>query len=754
MTHFFSLYNAAMREKKIIKSESPLIPSPLARFFRTVILATLHLLVVVGPLFFLVKNEEIFEFNKMLFTYACSSVILSSWLTVCILEKKILLKKTPFDLPILLFLTSQIISTILSIHPRTSLYGYYTRFHGGLFSTFAYIILFYASATFLTKKHVTRFISFTLLGATLASLYAFPEHFGHSPSCVLLDHQFNASCWIQDVQNRVFGTFGQPNWLAAYLILLLPLCVFVATFPEKFWPKFPLFPRLFAIALASEMFATLLFTRSRSGFLGCIAALIITMALLIFLAFRTHQSKKFLPIPTIIGTCMIGIALYFGTPYTPSVQSFILQRNQQQTPPAESSAPADRLEVGGTDSGEIRKIVWKGAINVWKRYPLFGSGVETFAYSYYRDRPVEHNLVSEWDFLYNKAHNELLNFLATTGFFGLCAYITLILSVLLFVFQTALSKEPEQSILAMCVLSGLIALHISNFFGFSTVMVSILSFVLPTIVLSYHQYPERNFVFLQKLFHTFPGSTTGKSTDAHTTTTIQWFGIGISAMIGIFLLSRIFAIWLADHNYAEAKRDFGSGDLVSAFDHIKASIQLSDHEALYYELYSKIAVQIALQAISEEKLDIATTYADAAITASNNSLILNPVHLNFYKTRNQVLVYLAQAQPEMYDAALSTLKAAQELAPTDAKITYYIGIIQHAQNKDDDARETLHKAIDMKSNYQEARYLLGQIEQEAGAHDKAKEQYEYILTHLDPDNQQATDRLAEIATFSAQKKKK
>ncbi|MDO8734650.1 MAG: O-antigen ligase family protein, partial [Elusimicrobiota bacterium] len=42
-----------------------------------------------------------------------------------------------------------------------------------------------------------------------------------------------------------------------------------------------------------------------------------------------------------------------------------------------------QLENGGTESGQIRLIVWKGALEVFKHYPIFGSGVETFAYSYY-----------------------------------------------------------------------------------------------------------------------------------------------------------------------------------------------------------------------------------------------------------------------------------------------------------------------------------------------------------------------------------
>ena len=64
------------------------------------------------------------------------------------------------------------------------------------------------------------------------------------------------------------------------------------------------------------------------------------------------------------------------------------------------------LESGGTESGVIRKFVWLGAIEVFKHYPILGTGPETFAFSFPMYKPVGHNLTSEWDFIYNKAHNE------------------------------------------------------------------------------------------------------------------------------------------------------------------------------------------------------------------------------------------------------------------------------------------------------------------------------------------------------------
>ncbi len=104
-----------------------------------------------------------------------------------------------------------------------------------------------------------------------------------------------------------------------------------------------------------------------------------------------------------------------------------------------------------------------------RRYPIFGTGVETFAYSYYETRPVGHNYVSEWNFLYNKAHNEYLNFAATTGSVGLSSYLILIV-VSVFVFI----KNKRADLLA-----GYAAIGLTNFFGFSVVVVSLLFFFVP-----------------------------------------------------------------------------------------------------------------------------------------------------------------------------------------------------------------------------------------------------------------------------------
>jgi len=64
--------------------------------------------------------------NKMWLTWAIAIFIAAAWITKMILQKKISFQRTPLDIPIVLFLSSQIISTIFSLDPHVSFWGYYS----------------------------------------------------------------------------------------------------------------------------------------------------------------------------------------------------------------------------------------------------------------------------------------------------------------------------------------------------------------------------------------------------------------------------------------------------------------------------------------------------------------------------------------------------------------------------------------------------------------------------------------------------
>src|SRR6185312_15223961 len=78
-----------------------------------------------------------------------------------------------------------------------------------------------------------------------------------------------------------------------------------------------------------------------------------------------------------------------STPANPSQPAPSTTQTSPTPPPAVG-------ELGGSDSGKIRLFVWEGALAIFRAHPLFGTGVETYAFAYYLYRPAGHNLTSEW----------------------------------------------------------------------------------------------------------------------------------------------------------------------------------------------------------------------------------------------------------------------------------------------------------------------------------------------------------------------
>src|SRR3989344_4197796 len=179
------------------------------------------------PLVFTTDNSELFELSKMWLTWGITAVIVTAWLTRMVATKEFRIQKTPLDIPIMLFLSSQISSTIFSLDMRISIWGYYSRFNGGLLSTISYILLYYALVSNLSIKAIRRILYTSLASATLVVLWGLPAHFGVDPTCFVVRGNFDISCWTDQFVPtvRIFSTLGQPAWMAAYLSFLIPVAL-------------------------------------------------------------------------------------------------------------------------------------------------------------------------------------------------------------------------------------------------------------------------------------------------------------------------------------------------------------------------------------------------------------------------------------------------------------------------------------------------------------------------------------------------
>jgi len=765
-----------------------------------------YLLFFLVPLAFTNDTSELFEFNKLWATFIITIAIGTAWITKMIIKREIRIQRTPLDIPIVLFLISEVISTFLSLDPHTSVWGYYSRFNGGLLSIFSYVFLFYAFVTNLKEEEsedkkgfefkkvyifiagiivffvgvlissqikssgdvgipyqmfanlLTVFAAFAVImfaaprgiikksfyailsSAFLVVLWGLPSHFGYDPTCLLFRGTLDVSCWTTEFQPkiRIFSTLGQPDWMAAYLAALIPLIgvifinftseskiVFSKTFAfltnQRFWVATCFFIFFILAYLA------LLYTRARSA----IPAIWIVIPLLLAWYFWFYIKPKFdlkklnldFKLAALLFLSIAVVTFFAGQPFG-QLQKFEFQNlvshfakpaaTKTAAKPIAASTPASSPvstgELGGTDSSTIRLLVWRGAIDIWKHNLIFGSGLETFAYAYYQYRPAAHNLTSESKFLYNKAHNDYLNYLATTGTVGLGTYLLMIGTFLFFSARHLFKKRKKLSqkdFLIVALLGGYGTILLTNFFGFSVVMMNILFYIFPAFIfilaglINYDK--QIHFSFFKK--------------EVYILNKRQKTLIVVAIIIAAWLVYTLANFWNADRNYYFGLNYDRAGDYERAYPYLKTAVGLRPSEPTFKDefsynnavLGSALIVQSQKQTGDQQQQaqSIAKQLIDNAIGLTNQVTTEHPNDIVFWKTKVRVYYTLGQLNPAYLSMALEAIKRSAVLAPTDADVSYNLGVLYGQTGDAKNAVKTLENTIKLKADYSSPYYALG-----------------------------------------------
>ena len=639
--------------------------------------------------------------------YALALLITFSWIAKSIIKGKFIFRRTILDIPLIIFLLTQVLSTLVSVDRRTSIFGFYSRFNGGLLSLISFALLYWAFVANINAKQTINYIKSIIFTAILVCIYGILEHFG-----------IDKNIWVQDVSERVFSSLGQPNWLAAWIVAIIPLSLAFLIKVKK--------QKIYFGLISGILFLTLLYTKSRSGILGFgVASLIFWIGLFLLNLKNKSENIKLFKIFIIINSVLLIMNLVTKTPWTPNISKIINKNNTSEESITQTVKTGTVLETGGTESGTIRKFVWEGAIDVWKAYPILGSGVETFAFSFYQFRPKEHNLVSEWDFLYNKAHNEYLNFLATTGTLGFLSY-TAFIAFGVFLFIKSIKEDKENRILHLALLSGFGSILVTNFFGFSVAPVNLLFFLYPAISIC--------------LFRKDESSDNNDSKISST----QKLSICILGVITLFLLISIIRYWLADLNFAKAKRLNDAGIYTNGRENLLKAVKYSSKEAMFWSELSENSADLSI--ILKEKKDVENSnkLINSAIEESKIAEKLSPNSIGILRQITTTYIKLSQVDINYLLDAKEYLEKSIMLSPNDAKLYFNLGLIYTNSVDSKKAIETLEKAIDLKANYKQARSSLAIVYLRENEKDKAREQLEYILKNIDPNDQTIKERLLEL----------
>nr|MBC7244575.1 tetratricopeptide repeat protein [Chloroflexota bacterium] len=435
------------------------------------------LAVILAPLFFNIHSSRVFEPDKLSLVRSIALVMIIAWLikvmdgsawgstrTTVTGEKSHTteqvglwqrISRIPFVLPTILLIGAYVLSTLLSIAPRISLWGSYVRLQG-TYTTFSYIVIFFMMlSTMRYREQIDRLCSTIILTSLPISLYGVLQHFN-----------LDSLPWTGDVTLRVAANMGNSIFVAAYLIMAVPITLarvlesFSALLQEQEGDiSHALLAGCYTFVMSVQLIC-IFFTQSRGPWLGLLGGLYVFMLVALISLRRSvsdqsplHAKDLGRAIAFAIGSIPVGIvpayvllvALRRGwrwawlswTIHTLLIAAFLVLINLPHSPLSSFRNLPYIGRLGQvfeteTGTGKVRVLIWEGALKLITAHPLrtlVGYGPETMHVAYNPFYPPDLAHYEARNASPDRSHNETFDALVITGVIGFLAYMFLFSSI-------------------------------------------------------------------------------------------------------------------------------------------------------------------------------------------------------------------------------------------------------------------------------------------------------------------------------------
>ncbi len=258
----------------------------------------------------------------------------------------------------------------------------------------------FTAAALLMRRHPQRLLFAVVLGCSAI----FQAVYGIREAAI---HRFSIWGWKNSlIFDRVTGTFVNPNHFAHYAALIAPFGAFILAMAwhdasparTRLWYRIVriferrFLPAAFGTLIIGACLVAILVSKSRGALLALFAGAAVGLAAAT--GRRLLRAALFLAAGAV---AVVAIAFFLGREHT-SMSRFVPTEGEART-------------AGGRRTGV------ETALAIWKRFPVFGSGLGTFIDLAPMLQP------DDFDRLYNHAHDDYAEIAATTGIVGLAAFL-------------------------------------------------------------------------------------------------------------------------------------------------------------------------------------------------------------------------------------------------------------------------------------------------------------------------------------------
>jgi len=705
-------------------------------------------IVLVGPLLVNPFGCRFYELPKVVFFRFAVLLLLTAWLVNRINFRGAIagslrnLLARPLVLPALLFAFAHVLSTITSVAPHLSLWGSFIRAYG-TYNVLCYAIFFLLITLNLrTAGQLEQLITIALLASLPVALYGALQRSGFDPIFPEYDYS-----------SRVVSTIGNPIFLGAYLIMVIPLAFgrLLASLHALLGSNQPPSSRRsmllevagYASLLALQLIC-LLYTQARGPWFGLLSGAVLFSALI---ALR-HRMKKLLLITIAASVALIALLVALNLPNTP-LEPFT------GSPYLSRLAFSDEL-AAGTGTSWVRLFIWQGTLELIRSRPnigftpdplrplrlLIGYGPETMEAVFPQVYPPGLAYVEARESVVDRAHNELLDLVVTTGVLGLLAFLLLVGSFFYCGFSLLWrTRSFKAQISLAALLSAMFAHLVEAQFGILLPSDELLLWLYLALVSA--MYSTETATAEEERID-LVSSTPAEAGADNADRLRSLLSLLVVCVIPFFASFSNINLLLADVYLGQGIRFIRNGrqytESIAAYNR---AIQVYPLEPRFYQYKAAAHYELA-QSISDDELEARGQLLQAGVEAFARALELQPLDPEYNANTGKLYGYWARTvAPSKFEQAVKFYERALQLSPRDAVYRNELGRVYFDAGRYEEAIRQLQLSLEIDPKFSATHYNIGLAYLKLGEKDEAKEHFETAL-HLDPECKECARKLESL----------
>ncbi len=589
------------------------------------------------------------------------------------LSRRADVRRTPLDWLVLAFVAWVTLSTAFSIHLPTSILGKYRRYEG--FISFAnYAVVFFLASQVLRDRRRLVTLAHALVGVgALIAFHGIAQYFG-----------LDFLNWAKPALNkyRAFSTYGNPDLLVGYLVLLVPIGIGATVTAEN-----RSHARIYGTCTL-VIFIAMMLTFSRSAWPGVLAALVY----LAVIAWRQRVARlpQIAAVAAVVVILVGALTVYSMRSASPTTN--VYERAKILLTPTKGTAGA-RLEM------------WKAALAATKDRPLTGFGPDTFRLFFPFYKTVRYVQLSGYQSFVDNAHSYPFQLASTIGIPGALLFYVILAVALAWITRWVWkpSSEAKERFFFAALAAGVLAYCIHQLFSLSVSGTTVLLWLL-----------------LAGLMVPF-----GRTAPIEWRPTSSGARVAISGVLAVVLLAAFYfnlRYLAADAAHLSSIRA-QSRNIDEAFATEEDALALNPYVDAYRIQKATLLMNRAIG--RRDKQEILQT-----VDYLRESIAVSPREYTNYEMLAGAYMAVAELGDRRYESkALDTLLyALRYVHPHAPSAKVHVAAAYRAARKSDRALPYAREAVTEDPHYAEAAYELGAVYEALGQKSRALRSYKRAVT--------------------------